>query len=85
MHPLPLPAAEGNLGERGEEWAIAQAAIVLVIAAGNIPVVGDLVLLLVSRCLERVCISCGVFVLQAYHAGKLSLGGRRGGGRCAVG
>lgn len=38
--------AEGNVGERGEEWAVAQAVILLFIAVGTVPVIGGLVMLL---------------------------------------
>lgn len=38
--------AEGNLGERGEEWAVAQALILLFVVLNNIPVFGGIVLLL---------------------------------------
>lgn len=45
---IPCSSADGNLGERGEEWAVAQLTIILFIALGNIPVVGELVMLLVG-------------------------------------
>ncbi|CAM9357096.1 unnamed protein product [Ectocarpus sp. 12 AP-2014] len=38
--------AEGTVGERGEEWAIAQGAILIFVAMGSIPVVGGLVMAL---------------------------------------
>lgn len=39
-------AAEGNVGERGEEWALAQVAILLFVAMGSVPLIGGLITLL---------------------------------------
>lgn len=39
-------AAEGNVGERGEEWALAQFAILLFVAMGSVPLIGGLITLL---------------------------------------
>ncbi|CAN0132413.1 unnamed protein product [Ectocarpus fasciculatus] len=38
--------AEGTVGERGEEWAIAQGAILIFVAMGSVPIVGGLVMAL---------------------------------------
>lgn len=38
--------AEGTIGERGEQWALGQVLILLCIALGNIPVLGNLLLFL---------------------------------------
>lgn len=38
--------AEGTIGERGEEWALGQVLILLFIALGNIPVLGNLLMFL---------------------------------------
>lgn len=38
--------AQGNVGERGEEWVLAQGTIILCVALGTIPVVGGAVTLL---------------------------------------
>ncbi|CAN0113996.1 unnamed protein product [Ascophyllum nodosum] len=38
--------ADGNFGERGEVWAVTQALIVLFVVTNNIPIIGDMVLLL---------------------------------------
>lgn len=38
--------AEGNIGERGEEWALAQVVLLLCIALGGVPVVGNLLMFL---------------------------------------
>ncbi|CAM9918461.1 unnamed protein product [Scytosiphon promiscuus] len=60
--------AEGNVGERGEEWAIAQGVIIFFIGMGSVPVIGGLVMLLAGPGL--VAAGAGVIAAGAKGLGK---------------
>lgn len=56
--------AEGNFGERGEEWVLAQAAIIVCIVLGTIPVVGGAMMMVAGPGLVAGGIAVGAAALS---------------------